>query len=64
MLGKGDPELDGGKLDWRVDITFISVVIRSLPALTMFNPESIQMMWGVPLNANILLNLLVMLLEL
>ena len=37
----------------RLEMPFISVLIRSLPALTMFSPASIQMMRGVPLRANV-----------
>ena len=40
----------------RDEITFISVLIRSLPALTMLSPESIQMIRGVPLSAKVLQN--------
>ena len=45
----------------RDEITFISVSIRSLPALTMLSLESIQMIRGVPLSAKVLQNPLVML---
>ena len=45
----------------RLEMTFISVLTRSLPALTMFNLASIQMMRGVPLRAKAILNPLVIL---
>ena len=45
----------------RDKITLISVSIRSLPALRMLSPESIQMIHGVPLSAKVLRNPLVML---
>ena len=40
------------------------VMIKSLPAFTMFRPEWIHMICGVPLSAKVLLNPLVMLWEL
>ena len=55
-MGKVTLNLMVANLMLRVDITFILVLIKSLPALTIFNPELIQMMQGVPLNANVLLN--------
>ena len=48
----------------RLEMTFISVSTRSLPALTMLRPASIQIMQGVPHRAKVLLNPLVMLWEL
>ena len=45
-------------------MTFISVLIKSYPAFTMFSQESIQMILGVPQSANVLLKPLVMLWEL
>ena len=63
-LGSVTLNLMAENLRLRAEITFISVFMRSLPALTMFNPVSIQMMRGVPLSANVLLKPLVMLWEL
>ena len=48
----------------RSEMTFILVLIKSYPAFTMFSPESIQMILGVPQSANVLLKPLVMLWEL
>ena len=39
----------------RLEMTFISVLTRSLPALTMFRPVSIQMIRGMPLRAKVIL---------
>ena len=60
VLGEGDPEFNRGKLDVEGGDTFILVSIKSLPALTMLSPESIQIMRGVPLSAKVRLNPLVM----
>ena len=64
VLGEDDPNSLVANLTLRVKITFISVIIKSLPALMMLSPELIQMMHGVPLSANVHLNCLVMLWEL
>ena len=62
MLGEGNSELDGLlNFKLRPDITFISVLTRSLPAFTIFSPALIQMILGVPLRANVLLKPLEML---
>ena len=59
MFGQSDPELNEGEYRLRLEMTFISVSTRSLPALTLFRPASIQMM-----RAKVLLNPLVILWEL